>query len=522
MLLEPSTSFVKPFIPTLEQEDFLLRWFALDPKTGAFVNRTGLLQRPRGWGKSPFLAALCVFEGLGPCLFGGWDDAGQPFGVSRLDVGQIPLITVAAVSEEQTSNTWTPLMQMLRDDAPIHDYFHVDPGTSRILLEGGGRIAYSTSSASTIRGKPTHFAVCDQTESWTRGKGGVALHNTISANVAKVNGRMIESPNAFVPGKDSVAESSYSANVAMIEGRARVKSLLYDTRAAHADTDITDYDSLIAGLRFAYGCSSAHPDGCVLHDPPCDPGWVNLDAIVDKFWDPRSDVQLCRADYLNQVTHASDSWISQVDWAARFGEGVFLTEGDMICLGFDGSRGRSRGKADATALVGVRVSDGFVVELGVWEQPEGLAGKGWVPPVGEIDLCVEAAHRRFRVVGFSADPTGWETYVAKWEARWGKSYKVRAGASPIAAWPRGKDSRVTVHVEQFRSAVENGEMLHDGGVSLTRHVLNARRRPTRNGYLIYKEFPDSVKKIDAAYAAVMAWKSRTEVLGRMRGSYLAW
>jgi hypothetical protein len=64
MLLEPSTSFVKPFIPTLEQEDFLLRWFALDPKTGAFVNRTGLLQRPRGWGKSPFLAALCVFENL--------------------------------------------------------------------------------------------------------------------------------------------------------------------------------------------------------------------------------------------------------------------------------------------------------------------------------------------------------------------------------------------------------------------------------------------------------------------------
>ncbi|MDJ0496154.1 terminase, partial [Gordonia alkanivorans] len=41
----------------------------------------------------------------------------------------------------------------------------------------------------------------------------------------------------------------------------------------------------------------------------------------------------------------------------------------------------------------------------------------------------------------------------------------------------------------------------------TRHVLNARRRSKRTGYLIFKAYPDSPDMVDAAYAAVMAWKA---------------
>jgi hypothetical protein len=39
---------------------------------------------------------------------------------------------------------------------------------------------------------------------------------------------------------------------------------------------------------------------------------------------------------------------------------------------------------------------------------------------------------------------------------------------------------------------------------LTRHVLNARRRQIRTGYLLYKRYPDLPDEIDAAYAVVMA------------------
>ena len=82
------------------------------------------------------------------------------------------------------------------------------------------------------------------------------------------------------------------------------------------------------------------------------------------------------------------------------------------------------------------------------------------------------------------------------------------------AWPRGKDTRVCEYVERMRLAVVNGELTHDGSSVLRRHVLNARRRATRNGYLIYKKHPDSHDKIDAAYAAVMAWKARTDAIAK--------
>ena len=72
-------------------------------------------------------------------------------------------------------------------------------------------------------------------------------------------------------------------------------------------------------------------------------------------------------------------------------------------------------------------------------------------------------------------------------------------------------------VEQLRIAITQGECSHDGSSALTRHVLNARRRRARNGYLIYKAYPESPDKIDAAYAATMAWKARTDAIAARVG-----
>ena len=37
---------------------------------------------------------------------------------------------------------------------------------------------------------------------------------------------------------------------------------------------------------------------------------------------------------------------------------------------------------------------------------------------------------------------------------------------------------------------------------------------SHSGYLIYKAYPDSPDKIDAAYAAVMAWKARLDAVAK--------
>lgn len=509
----------EPLRLTLEQEDFILRWYALNPDTGRFVYPRGLLGRPRGWGKSPALGALAVAEGLADVLFDGWDTAGQPVG--RPWATQLPpLIHVAAVSEAQTKNTWDAILTMC-DEAPVCDVY---PGFEAMQTQINlpvGQIQRITSSSRTLKGARTVFGVLDQTEEWVPSIGGPVLAQTIRTNCAKMGGRTVESPNAFIPGDGSVAEASATAHLLGVEGRLRdAEVVLYDHREAPADTDLTDMESLVAGLRYAYGCSSGHPGGCVLHDPPCRPGWVPIESNARMFWDPANDVQQLRSDFLNQITHASDSWLSKQEWLARQDLDKTVGERDPIVLGFDGSRGRSRGNADATALVGCRVADGHLFMVRVWEPPAGrMLNRDWVAPVVEVDAEVRAAFDRWNVVGFFADPSGWDVQVAEWEARYGRRLRVKASPrAPISAWPGGKTTAAIQAVKSMHEAVVGGEMTHDGSPDLMRHVLNARRRATRGGYLLYKKFPESPDKIDAAYAAVMAWSARMAALSKGFGA----
>lgn len=514
MLAAPDREDYEPFRPTREQEDFILRWYELNPATGRRQFNRGVLGRPRGWGKSPLLAALACAEACGPVVFDGWDADGQPVGRPWYEVRR-PIVQLAACSEEQVRNTWAPLQDLLREEAPVHDHVPgLEVNDTFVNLPNRGRMSAISSSARTVKGAPAVFAVLDQSEEWVASNGGVRLANTMRANAAKVGGTTLESPNAYIPGEGSVAEGSANYWQEIQEGRTLDDGLLWDHREAPADTDMTDRDSLIKGLRYTYGDSAAHPDGCVIHETPCPPGWVDLDRLVATIWDPAQDSQQSRSDFLNQITHASDSWVSQPEWRAAIRlDAPPIGPKDPIVLGFDGSRGRVRGRADATALIGCRISDGLLFEIKVWEPDEGPRGRDWLPNPIEVDRVVRDTFATYNVVGFYADPSHWTEWVAKWEAAFGSRLKIRATqANPITVWPRGKNSSVGEYVERLRLAIVAKEAGHDGGPALGRHILNARRRATRTGYLIYKQFPESPHKIDAAYAAVMCWKARTDAL----------
>lgn len=508
-LNSPDDADGRPLQLTREQEDFVAAWYAIDPQTGRFRYRRGLIGRARGWGKSPFLGALAIAEGLAEVVFDGWNADGQPVGRPWAR-SRTPLVHVSAVSEAQTANTWTSMLEML--EGPVIDnYWGLEPLGTFINLPVG-KIERITSSSRTIKGARSVFVILDQTEEWVNSNGGRKLAQTVRTNANKVGGRTLESPNAFTPGDESVAEETWAYASAIAEGRATDEGLLYDHREAPGSTDLSDRESLIAGLRYAYGDSSNDPRGCVLHDPPCPPGWADVALNADAFNDPANDVQLLRSDYLNQITHATDAWISRPQWKARV-KASPIEQGEAITLGFDGSKGRNRGTADATALIGCRVADGHLFTVRVWEQPVGALGRDWVMDPTQVTDELREAFSRYRVVAFLGDPSGWATQMAEWESEFGPKLKVRAGGgSAIAAWPRGKDSRVEDWVEKLRLAVVNGEVTHDDSPALMRHVLNARRRTTRTGYLLYKAYPDSPDKIDAAYAAMLAWKARNDVI----------
>lgn len=498
----------RPFVLYPEQEDFLINFYRLDPVTGRRKFRRGVLSRPRGWGKSPFAAALMAVEGLGPVVFDGWDAYGQPVGKPWAEI-RTPLIQVAATSETQSRNTFSALQEMM--EGPVVDnYRGVEILGDRINLPSG-RLEMVTTSARTIKGARSDFVVCDQTEEWVSSNGGSRLHQVIDANAAKRGGAYLETPNAFIPGEESVAEKSANYWAMIQEGKAVADGLYYDHREAPGDTDVTDRESLTIGLRIAYGDASQHADGCVIHEPACPPGHADLEPRIQSFWDLTKDVQVARSDYLNQVVAASDSWLSRPELTSVVDVEKIVGSDDPIVVGFDGSRGRAKGVSDATALIGCRVSDGHLFVLDVWEQPR--SATDWHVPVTDVDARVREVFDQYTVVGFYADPNGWTSQISEWEARHGRHLTVKARReAPMTYWPKGKDANVPRLLEELHDAVVNGDCSLDGSTVLIRHMLNARRRRTRSGYLLYKSYPDSPDKIDAAYAAVMAWKARLDAM----------
>jgi hypothetical protein len=511
-LAAPDRGEYEPFELTSEQAEFVLGFYRLDPVTGRRRIRRALIGRPRGWGKSPLLAALCALEGLGPVVPDGWDAEGQPVGRPWADV-RTPLVQLAAVSEDQVDNTWLPLQEMLA--GPVADAYPGVEVLGTFINLPRGKIQPITSSSTSVKGAKAVFSVLDQTEEWTASNGGVKLAKTMRVNAAKIGGTTVESPNAYIPGMGSVAEASAAYAKTIREGRARSTGLLYDHREAPADTDMSDYDSLIAGLAVAYGDSAAIDGGCRIHTPPCERrGWVDLDRIVGEVWDPDIDPQTSRTDFLNHITHATDSWLSAPEWGGCADATRIVEPGDAITLGFDGSRKRARGVTDATALIGCRLSDGHLFEIGVWEQPEGPAGDQWQIPVTQVLAAIHQAFARYRVIGMYADPAKWESHIVDLEAKYSPKLKVKASRDhPMHWWMTGGRALKTVRIlEEFHDAVTGRQLTHDGSSALTRHVLNARRRTSRVGVQIAKDHPDSPRKIDGAIAAVLARTCRQDAV----------
>lgn len=507
-LAAPDRGEYEPFLPTREQAEFILRFYELDPRTGLRVAYRGVLSRPRGWGKSPFLSALAIAEGLADVVPDGWDADGQPVGKPWAAV-RTPLVQVAASSEKQTQNSWTPLLEMLNSelDPPVFDnYPGLEPLGTFVNLPRG-RIEPVTSSATSAKGNKAVFAILDQTEEWTQSNGGKRLASTMRNNAVKLGGSLIETPNAYTPGMNSVAEDTAQAWRAMVLGRTKLDSgIVYDHREAPGDTNLGDAKSLMAGLRFAYGDSADHRDGCVLHDPPCPPGWSPVQGIMQSFWELDADPQVSRADFLNQVTHASDSWISKPEWSARATD-QRIEDGDTVVLGFDGAV-----RDDSAALVACRVEDGHVELVEAWEKDP--LDPDWQVDREAVDLEVHASMERWKVVGFYCDPPWWQDYVDRWTREFGGRLAVRAQQARPLEWWTNRPQPMVQSLERFHSAVLNGDMTHDGGATLEAHVLNARRREGRAGITIAKEHPKSDRKIDVAMAAVLAYECRADAIAK--------
>lgn len=499
---------------TLDEEltEFVVDAYALD-EDGRRLYDSAFLSRAKGRAKSELAAFIVLFEALGPCRFSGtWATGGEVFEdrhchheyMAGEPMGQrvvAPFIRCMATEEGQAGNTYDhvyfnltegPLAQGLPSDAA---------GLTRTFLPGGGEIRPSTSGNASKDGGRESFCVYDETHLYVLPELR-RMYATVRRNSAKRAAAQpwtLETSTMYQAGEESVAEATHAYARMIMDGSVRSARLLFDHREADGDVDLTDADAITTALCEVYGPFAQHMD---------------LPRIINEIWDPRNSPSDSRRYFFNQRSGANDAWIEEHEWRRVARPDRVVARGETIVLGFDGSRRRSRGVTDATALIGCTVEDGHLFEVGVWEQPPGPQGDGWRVPTGEVDATVAHAFEEFEVVGFFADPAKWETFVAKWEADYGRHLLAKATHQhPIEWWITGGRVGLVVRaLGEFHDAILDEELSHSGEWALHRHIVNARRRPTRSGLTIGKEHPDSPKKIDAAIAAMLAWQARNDAI----------
>jgi len=491
---------------------FIVDCYALDQQ-GRRLYDSAFLSRAKGRAKSELAGFIVLFEAMGPSRFSHISDGtdvyerngskyqyskGEPVGLPVT----APVIRCLATEEGQAGNTYDNVYYNLTDGPLSEGLPRETAGLTRIFLPGGGEIIPSTASNSSKDGGRETYVVFDETHLYNRPELK-RMYQTVRRNLAKrkiAEPWSLETSTMYLPGEKSVAEETHELAKAIREGKTKRQRLLFDHREADADIDLTDESQVIEGLKEAYGPFAASMD---------------IDRIVSEIYDPRNDPQDSRRYYFNQPTSSKDAYISAPEWNACL-KPQDVIRGEQITLGFDGSRKRSKGVTDATALIGCRVSDGYIFEIKVWEQPDGPAGEDWSVPVADVDYEVRKAFEMYKVVGMFADPAKWESYCAQWESDFGSSLKVKSSqAHPIEWWLTGNRSYLVVRaVEQFANAVLDKELIHSGDLALTRHILNARRRVGRSGVSIAKENPDSKNKIDAAVAAILAYQARLQALSK--------
>ena len=464
-------------------------WYAVD-ENGRWLYRRGQIVLPKGSGKSPLAAALCCCELAGEVLFDGFDASGEAVGRPHPS----PHVQLAAVSQDQTDNTMSLVLAMLREGPAGALIEGLDLGVTRVRTRNG-KLEPVTASASSREGQRLTAAIIDEPHLWTYTNGGHRLAATLRRNLGKMNGRSIETTNAWVPGQDSVAEltSIYADKIAeqAAGGERRVleEGVLRFHPRAHVP-HLSDLDDLRAGLEQLY------------RDSP----WIDIDRIVSEILDPATHPADARRFYLNAVVSADDALVANEEWAACELDDV-LDDGEEITLGFDGSK-----NDDATVLVALRVRDRFATVIGAMEKPE-QAPPDWEVDRAYFDGLVTTMFAQYRVVGFYSDVAHFESYVDRWSAAYGSGLECSATQKSAVGWDmRGRLAQSTAAVERLVAAIQDGSLRHDGGGLLRRHVLNARRRPNNYGISFGKERRDSPRKVDGFAALLLADMARADVI----------
>lgn len=467
------------FEPTEEQARILLTWYAVDDR-GEFLYRRAIAEMAKGWGKSPFAAAVALVEFAGPTVFDGWDADGNPVGRER----ELPWVQIAAVSEDQTDNTYGAIFQTLTaNDHHAAKLLNIDDGRTRLYLPGkpGAVLEPVTASAGSREGQRLTFAVLDETHLWTPSNGGVKLAATIRRNAAKMGGRTFETTNAPQLGEKSVAERSGH------EAERGFAGILHYIRRPSREPQPDDDDAtLTAALDEAYG----------------DAYWIDRARLVSEIRDPSTAWDDALRFYFNIRVAGSGRAVDPRLWDQLAKPRDVPTQ-TVIGLGFDGSISR-----DATVLRGC-TQDGHSFLIRAWVRPKGVLD--WSVNRTEVHEAVAEAFARYRVGRMFCDPPKWWTEIEGWREQYGVDDN---GDDIVMALDTNVSRRFAPAVDRWLVALREGTHTHDDDELTNEHVKSSHLRKVRvnesdddgrTSYVLIKG--EEGRRIDAAVADVLAYEA---------------
>lgn len=496
----------QPLRFTDEQARLMVDWHRLDPETGRKVYRRGQMETAKGWGKSPWAAVDAIEEFCGPVCFDGWDEDGEPIGVPWGTGGRPPAwVQIAAVSEDQTENTYGVLYSMLSaNDRAAAKALNIDLGRTRLHFTDGrpGTLEPITAAAGSHEGARITYAVLDETHLWFRSNHGVALAGVLKRNVGKMGGRTLETTNAPTLGLKSVAETS---GVDADAGAAGVWR--YAPRPKVEPDPDWDDDRLRAALEVTYG----------------DAWWVDHDRRILEMRDPATPWDEALRFWFNIRTTGLGRAVDPRRWDELTMDGrddahrpPEIPGKTVIGVGFDGSISR-----DATVLRGCTTS-GHRFLIRAWVRPRGATLQDWLAAhPGERDWTVNRQEVTDEVAKVFAtysvglmlcDPPKWWDEIDDWRRRFAPSRK--GEPERILNFETYVPTRMAPAVDRWRTAIREGTTSHDADPLTAEHVKHAQLRKVhlhqdpddqRTKYVLEKG--EDGYGLDAAIADVLAYEA---------------
>lgn len=499
----------KPWKYTMEQARFVL-WFHALNEDGTHVSHSAVLQRLKGWGKDPFAAVESTNTLVGPLEFDHWGSDGQPVGHQVTDAW----VQIAAVSLDQTKNTMKIFPGLIPAETRRH--FGIQIGKQNVWARGdAAQIEAVTASPLAIEGGRPKLIIRAETQNWNSSNGGHDMAGAMEGNAAKSEvgapARILDICNAYRPGEDSVGQRQREAwdDTQGDDAKSMDYGVLYDSLEAPPEAPLT---------------VDAAPE--VVEAVRGDSVWLDARGrILKSILNPLNSPSESRRKWYNQVTAAEDAWTEPNEWDPLKTEDVSVEPGEEIAMFLDCSK-----SDDATGLVGVRMSDGHVFTMGMWQKPPGKRGEGWLAPREEVDGVVAHAMNTYRVVAFFGDPSHtlddetmdsyWDPLFDKWHREYRGRLKIWASGTKggkghavmFDMTDRSNSKSIAEAVSFTLEEIRSGQFTHDGDPRLRRHVLNARRYPVAGFVSIAKDRADSKNKIDLAVCMVGARMARRRVL----------